>query len=45
VENSPTDQNEPKEQKQRRAAGRIVSVQGPVVDCYFEHSNEVPAVR
>ncbi|MCA9408322.1 MAG: F0F1 ATP synthase subunit beta [Candidatus Omnitrophica bacterium] len=24
--------------------GRIISVQGPVVDCYFEHSSDMPAV-
>ncbi|KKS44756.1 MAG: ATP synthase subunit beta [candidate division CPR1 bacterium GW2011_GWA2_42_17] len=31
-------------QQERRGRGRLISVQGPVVDCYFEHFENMPAL-
>jgi len=44
VEDTQTDQETSQQQKQRRAPGRVISVQGPVVDCWFDNMDEVPAV-
>jgi len=43
--NQKGDTNEaPKSNKGRRGLGRIISVQGPVVECYFDNIDEIPAL-
>jgi F-type H+-transporting ATPase subunit beta len=43
-EAAPKEQGEPQGGQDRRGLGRIISVQGPVVDVYFDDFNNMPAL-